>query len=105
MILFADAFNTELYVCFVDFRRAFDCVNRKIMFYKLLRLGYSSRTLRLTMNMHSKTKSKVKLNGFVSKDVFDEILGVAQGGILSPYIFKSFYQTCLLCFAQFMVLQ
>ncbi len=82
--------NTELFVCFVDFRRAFDCINRKFMFYKLLKQGYSSKTLRLIMNMYGKTKSSVKLNGFLAKETFDEVLGVAQGGILSPYLFKSF---------------
>ncbi len=82
--------NSELYVCFVDFRRAFDCINRKFMFNKLIRQGYSSKTLRLIMNMYNKTKSTVKLNGVLADNPFDEILGVAQGGVLSPYLFKSF---------------
>ncbi len=82
--------NSELYVCFVDFRRGFDCVNRKFMFYKLLKRGYSNKTLRLIMSMYGKTKSAVRLNGLLASNTFDEILGVAQGGILSPYLFKSF---------------
>ncbi len=81
--------NTPLYVCFVDFRRAFDCINRQFMFFKLIKQGYSSKTLRLIMNMYSKTKGSVKLSGYLS-ETFEEILGVAQGGILSPYLFKSF---------------
>ncbi len=82
--------NSELYVCFVDFRRAFDCINRKFMFHKLIKQGYSSKTLRLIMNMYSKTKSTVKLNGLLAENPFEEVLGVAQGGVLSPYLFKSF---------------
>ncbi len=85
----AAATNTPLYVCFVDFRRAFDCVNRNFMFFKLIKQGYSSKTLRLIMSMYSKTKGSVKLHGHLSGS-FEEILGVAQGGILSPYLFKSF---------------
>ncbi len=81
--------NSPLYVCFVDFRRAFDCINRKLMFYKLINQGYSSKTLRLIINMYSKTKASVKLHGLLS-DTFEEMLGVAQGGVLSPYLFVSF---------------
>ncbi len=78
-----------LYVCFVDFKRAFDCLKRDFMFFKLLSNGYNSKVLSLIMNMYGKTKSFVKWNGKLSPGFLDE-LGVAQGGILSPYLFNSF---------------
>ncbi len=78
-----------LYVCFVDFKRAFDCVRREFMFFKLLSKGYGSKVLDLIINMYSKTKSFVKWKGKLSQSFLDN-LGVAQGGILSPYLFNSF---------------
>ncbi len=78
-----------LYVCFVDFKRAFDCIKRDFMFYKLLLKGYDSKVLNLIIDMYAKTKSFVKWNGKLS-DCFADELGVAQGGILSPYLFNSF---------------
>ncbi len=78
-----------LYVCFVDFKRALDCVRREFMFFKLLSKGYGSKVLDLIMDMYSKTKSYVKWEGKLSPSFLDN-LGVAQGGILSPYLFNSF---------------
>ncbi len=78
-----------LYVCFVDFKRAFDCIKRDFMFYKLLLKGYDSKVLNLIIDMYAKTKSSVKWNGKLSECFVDE-LGVAQGGIMSPYLFNSF---------------
>ena len=35
----------SLYVCFVDFSKAFDLVNRTILFYKVMRSGWSGRVV------------------------------------------------------------
>ncbi len=59
------------------------------MFYKLLLKGYDSKVLKLIIDMYAKTKSFVKWNGKLS-DCFADELGVAQGGILSPYLFNGF---------------
>ncbi len=59
------------------------------MFYKLITQGYGSKVLNLIMDMYSKTKSVVKWKGKLSAEFVDE-MGVAQGGILSPYLFKKF---------------
>ncbi len=78
-----------LFVCFVDFKRAFDCVNRALMFVKLMKVGYSSKLLTVMINMYSKTTSLVKWRGYLSKS-FQDLMGVAQGGVSSPFLFKSF---------------
>ncbi len=78
-----------LFICFVDFKRAFDCVNRALMFVKLIRIGYSSKLLRVLTDMYSKSSSFVKWKGYLSKS-FKDVMGVAQGAITSPFLFKSF---------------
>ena len=35
----ASALKQPLYVCFVDFKRAFDTVNREMMFYRVVKTG------------------------------------------------------------------
>ncbi len=56
-----------LFVCFVDFKRAFDCVNRALMFVKLIKIGYSSKLLRVMTDMYSKASSVIKWKGYLSK--------------------------------------
>ncbi len=78
-----------LYVCFVDFKRAFDCIHRVIMFAKLIKDGFSGKILDVLISMYFKTSSSVKWKGMLS-GFFPETMGVAQGGLTSPYLFKSF---------------
>ncbi len=81
--------KTPLYICFVDFKRAFDCVNRLMLFAKLHREGLSSKMIDIMFNMYVQTTSRIKWKGFLS-DIFKGTVGVAQGGITSPYFFKKF---------------
>ena len=79
----------ELYVAFVDFKRAFDTVHRGMMFYKLMKKGFEGKLVDVLRNMYSKTKSQVKKDGMLS-DYFNDESGVNQGAILSPFLFTSF---------------
>ncbi len=78
-----------LFLCFVDFKRAFDSINRALLFVKLIKNGYTSKLLRVIIDMYSKTSSVVKWKGYLSKS-FNDVMGVAQGGITSPFLFKNF---------------
>jgi hypothetical protein len=78
-----------LYVAFVDFRRAFDTVNRNMMFYKLMKKKIDGKLIRLLHDMYSKTKSKICINGYLSEFLYDT-LGVNQGGANSPDMFVDF---------------
>ncbi len=73
----------------LNFKRAFDCLNRIMMFTKLIHLGYSSKMLDILISMYSKTKSVIKWKGMLSA-AFCDLMGVAQGGITSPFLFRSF---------------
>ena len=80
----------SLFVCFVDFSKAFDLVNRSILFYKLLKLGWGGRVIDTLRNLYSKTKFRVKRNGMLSSPILNEI-GVNQGGICSGILFGKIY--------------
>ena len=79
----------SLFVCFVDFSKAFDLVNRSILFYKLLKLGWGGRVIDTLRNLYSKTKFRVKRNGMLSSPILNEI-GVNQGGICSGILFRKY---------------
>ena len=83
--------NKSLFVCFVDFRKAFDKVNHTYLLHKLHNFGLSSNLLDLfeDMYMTQKFKLSVKVDQYLS-DTFASEIGVRQGDPLSPNLFKIF---------------
>ena len=78
-----------LYVCFVDFTKAFDYVNRSALIYKLRERGVGGQFLRVIQSMYSKSKCKVKVNGELSEEI-ESLCGVLQGGMISPKLFNEY---------------
>ena len=78
--------NKCLYVCYIDFSKAFDMVNRTILFYKLISSGWRGRVIDTFRSLYSKTNFQVKRNGRLSQAVPNN-LGVNQGGISSGLMF------------------
>ena len=79
----------RLFCAFVDFKKAFDFVNRDIIWYKLIKLGVKGKMLNIIQSMYSSVKSKVKYDNELSND-FDSYLGVRQGECLSPFLFSMY---------------
>ena len=79
----------NLYCCFVDFRKAFDHVDRLSLWYKLIRVGISGKLFNLIKCLYEKNKSCVKVKGglFI---FFPSMIGVRQGCKLSPFLFALF---------------
>jgi hypothetical protein len=80
-----------LFVAFIDFTQAFDLVNRNGLFYKLILLHFGSKALKVIYSMYKKSQSAFRLNGRFTKSI-RTLLGVNQGSILSPRLFKKFFQ-------------
>ena len=81
--------NKPLYVCFVDFTKAFDYVNRLALYYKLIKRGIKGKMLNLVCDMYKKAKCRVKWKGKLGGHI-DSTFGVLQGGMLSPKLFTEF---------------
>ena len=77
----------RLYCCFVDYKKAFDTVNRSKLWTKLSSSGISGRILDVIKNMYLKAKSCVAINGGQS-ECFPCHIGVRQGENLSPLMFS-----------------
>ena len=79
----------KLFVCFVDFSKAFDRVNRHILLYKLFKSGLHGRVIETLHNLYQKTYFRLKVQGKLSPCVFDS-LGVNQGGSASDVLFRRY---------------
>ena len=77
----------NLFIAFVDFKKAFNFVNHKVLFYKLIKAGINGRILKLLRNMYGKLKARVKVNQCLYEWIIDKS-GTNQGGPLSPNMFK-----------------
>jgi len=84
-------FSKQLYICFVDFRKAFDSIWREGLWQVLRHLGYPEKLIRLLESLYRGTFSAVRTGGDVS-DWFETIVGVLQGCMLSPLLFNIFLE-------------
>ena len=75
------------FAAFVDMKKAFDWVNRDLLFYKLLNYGINGNFYNAIKNMYQNPFSCINVNGFLSP-WFSTNSGVRQGDVLSPTLFS-----------------
>ena len=78
----------RLYCCFVDYKKAFDTINRSTLWSKMLASGISGKLFDIVKNMYEKAKSSVALTAEKQSDFFTCNIGVRQGENLSPLLFS-----------------
>ena len=71
-----------MHLAFIDFSKAFDNVNRNILYEKIISHGISSKFLKIMESMCSKIRTS---NG--SSGTFSQKYVVMQGESLSPSLF------------------
>jgi hypothetical protein len=79
--------HKKLFMCFIDFQKAFDSVWHKGLFYKLRTLGLNGKLIDLIEDIYHKTKCAVKQGDKVTQ-FFNYSKGVRQGCPLSPLLFN-----------------
>ena len=79
----------RLYCAFIDFKKAFDYIDRKKIWYKLFTAGIKGRLLSVIQSLYLHVQSCVSLNGYIS-DYFRSNLGLMQGEVMSPVLFALF---------------
>ena len=79
----------RLYCAFLDYEKAFDKVNRSLLWQKLINNGITGKVLRVIQNLYSQAKSCVAVNSDYS-NFFCSNIGVRQGENLSPILFAMF---------------
>jgi hypothetical protein len=79
--------NIEVYIVFVDFKKAFDSLNRSTMFSILRHYGIPAKTVGAIRAIYNNSKSKVLVEGKMS-DEFEITTGVLQGDTLAPFFYS-----------------
>ena len=76
----------RLYCAFIDYRKAFDLVDRCSLWQKLINTGINGKIITVIYNLYNNAKSSVKLDNNLSES-FSCNIGVRQGENLSPLLF------------------
>ena len=79
----------DTFTAFIDMSKAFDSVNRKLLFYKLLNYNIEGKIYNAIKALYVQTFSCVEINGHFT-DWFQTFVGVRQGDNLSPTLFNIF---------------
>ena len=75
------------FIAFVDLEKAFDWVDRTLLFYKLLMENIDGKTYKIIRKIYENTQSCLQLNNLIT-DWFAVNSGVRQGDNLSPTLFS-----------------
>ena len=76
----------RLYCAFIDYKKAFDLIDRKYMWLKMIKAGVNGKVLNVVKSLYNHAKSCISSNGKMS-DFFTCNVGVRQGENLSPLLF------------------
>ena len=82
----AKEFQKDIYFCFIDYAKAFDCVDHNQLWKILKEMGLSDHLTCLLRNLYAGQEATVR-TGHGTTDWFQIGKGVCQGCILSPCLF------------------
>ena len=80
-------FQKNIYICFIDYAKAFDCVDHHKLWKILKEMGIPDRLTCLLRNLYAGQEVTVR-TGYGTTDCFQVGKGVRQGCILSPCLFN-----------------
>ena len=81
------ALGKDTFLCFIDYQKAFDSVDRNLLLYKLHKIGITGNMYKAISSLYSNPRSRIILQDY-STDYFDCPIGVKQGDCLSPTLFS-----------------
>ena len=83
----AREFQKNIYFCFIDYAKAFDCMDHNKLWKILKDMGIPGHLTCLLRNLYAGQEATVR-NGHGTTDWFQIGKGVCQGCILSPCLFN-----------------
>ena len=82
----------NIYFCFIDYAKAFDCVDHNKLWKILKEMGIADHLTCLMRNLHAGQEATVR-TGHGTTDWFQIGKGVHQGCILSPCLFNLYAES------------
>lgn len=86
--------GSRVFACLIDASKAFDLVDHRILFNKLLQRNMPKPLVRLLLHWYKSQQLCVRWMGRTS-ECFQVSNGVRQGGVLSPLLFTIYIDTLL----------
>ena len=77
----------NIYFCFIDYAKAFDCVDHNKLWKILKKMGLPDHLACLLRNLYSGQEATVRTGHWIT-DWYQIGKGVCQGCILSPFLFN-----------------
>ena len=81
--------SKPVFAAFIDFKKAYDWIDRDTLWQSLRCLGLHGPILESLISMYTNVNIRVRVGGKLG-DVFSSLLGVKQGDALSPLLFGLF---------------
>ena len=77
--------EVHINVCFIDYSKAFDCINHELLWKTLLDMGVPKHLIQLFKGLYEDQSTAIRTE-FGNTDRFKIKNGVRQGCILSPFV-------------------
>ena len=91
----ARSFQKNIYFCFIDYAKAFDCVDHNKRWKILREMGKTDHLTCLLRNLYAGQEATVR-TGHGTTNWLQAGKGVRQGCILSPYLFNLYAKYIML---------
>ena len=92
----AREYQKDLYMCFIDYKKAFDCVDQERLWVILRDMGVPVHNVMIVLlkMLYTNQEATVRTE-FGETDNIDIGKGVRQGCILSPLLFKIYAENIM----------
>ena len=82
-------YGQKVYICFIDYSKAFDCINHELMWKTLGEMGIPKHLIQLLRGLYEDQIAVIRTE-YGDTDRFKIRKGVRQGCILSPVLFNMY---------------
>ena len=87
--------GVPLFMCFIDLQKAYDTVDRTLLWQVLTRIGVSPQMIAIIQQFPDGMRACVRPDDGVCSDRFEVEQGLRQGCVLSPLLFNIFFAAVL----------
>ena len=91
--------NRHLCMAFIDLQKAFDTVNRRMLWHVMQKFGCPPKFVAVISEFHDNMTARVSIGG-EETDTFGVEVGVKQGSVIVPVIFNVYLAAATFLFRQ-----